>query len=266
MGYLIVGIIGGVLICYFIGKAGKKTDKSEPHTFLRISTSTSCENDHEPRSRYEPPSVYSYWDEIKRVSVKARLELLYTDSHDETNRRIVRVSSYDGSPYLEGFCELRNAYRTFRIDRIKEAVDTETGETIESVPAFLEEKYHQSSEYILSVIFSDHLDVLKVLFYIGKADGQLKVQERNIIYTVIRNFAKDHDLTDKEIERKMKTLTVPSPQAFKLAFDRICKKSPRLGEKVLAVSEKIIQTDKTIHLAEEESLGYMARRIKRIAQ
>lgn len=229
-----------------------------------------CCDDDEPyiqketrhRREYIPPKIEKYWDTIEELPTKGSLEIKYINADEEISARVIHISYYDGSPYLNAFCELRHSDRIFRIDRIKEAIDTETGEIIKSVPDFLLAKYHLSSEYALSLIFSKHLDLVKVIYYIGKADGRLQAAERNILYDTIRSLSKGIDLTDKELEKRLKNLTIPSAQGFKLAFARIFKESPEQAQKVFLISEKIIATHNKHHASEQEALDYMVKKLK----
>lgn len=62
------------------------------------------------------------------VDAGVQLELDYLTSAGERERRRVdplRVESFDDDWYLRGWCHLRGAVRTFRLDRISDAVITE---------------------------------------------------------------------------------------------------------------------------------------------
>ncbi len=209
------------------------------------------------------PTIDSYWNTIEWVSVKADLQLTYKDSKGKTIDRPVSISGYDGSAYLKGFCNLKNSNRTFRIDRILNAIDKETGESIENVPDHLLDKYRQSPEYAISKVFKKHLDIIKVLFYVGKADGQLQAAERKIIYQTIRSIAKNNELTDTDIGKFFKKLKVPNVQRFKNAFGRVCKKEPKQTLQLYYAAKKVVATRKTIHANEAEALEYMKKRMKK---
>ncbi len=61
------------------------------------------------------------------VSIERQLEFDYLNSRGESERRRVdplRVESVDADWYLRGWCHLRQALRTFRIDRISELAIT----------------------------------------------------------------------------------------------------------------------------------------------
>lgn len=63
--------------------------------------------------------------------LRERLALTYTDPRGVATQRIVqvrRLTLFRGTPYVEGVCEMRHAWRRFRLDRCREIVDIETGE------------------------------------------------------------------------------------------------------------------------------------------
>ncbi len=204
-----------------------------------------------------------YWHTIEWVPVKADLQLTYKDSKGKRTETYVSISGYDGSAYLKGVCNLSNSNRTFRIDRILNVIDTETGKTIDNVPDHLLEKYRLSPEYAISEVFKKHLDIIKVLFYVGKADGQLGAAERKIIYQTIRSIAKKQDLTDAYIGKYFKKLKVPNVQGFKNAFGRVCKKQSKQTLQLYYTAKKIVATQKKIHANEAEALEYMKKRMKK---
>jgi hypothetical protein len=74
--------------------------------------------------------------------VNARIKFLYTAGAGETTEREIHAHHYvDSSPgYIEARCMKAKANRTFRTDRIKEAVDMETGEIIKRIPTFMRSK------------------------------------------------------------------------------------------------------------------------------
>ncbi len=260
MEYVIGAVIGAFIVFYLIGKY---KDDEEPRSIITVQvTHGGAENDEYKKYDYSPPPVEKYWPKIERVKIKATLRIVYINAKKETSKRTIQIQEYDGSPYLRGFCELRNEQRTFRIDRIQETINSETGEIINNIPDYLLLKYHESSEYILLKIFSDYLDVIKVFFYIGKADGQLRAAERHIIYAAIRSLAKGKNFTDEEIGRHLNQLAVPSLYAFKFAFGRLCKAHPKQMPNIYAIAKKIVDTQKTIHPSEAAALAYMTKKMQ----
>ncbi|MEQ9487657.1 MAG: YafY family protein [Alphaproteobacteria bacterium] len=57
------------------------------------------------------------------VRTRKKLSIAYTDARDRTTERIVRplgLSMYGPEWHLAGWCEMRNDFRTFRLDRVKD--------------------------------------------------------------------------------------------------------------------------------------------------
>lgn len=69
-----------------------------------------------------------------RITLPHRFRIQYRDeaiSWEQRDVRVDRISSNGPHTYLEGFCELRRAPRTFRTDRIRgDVLDLETGELL----------------------------------------------------------------------------------------------------------------------------------------
>lgn len=62
----------------------------------------------------------------------------YTDINGKTTHRKIKIKTYNpGAETINAFCYLRNNSRNFRIDRIIEAVDVNTGEIIIDMNAYL---------------------------------------------------------------------------------------------------------------------------------
>jgi WYL domain len=217
--------------------------------------------DDEVNDDYQEP--VQYWDSCGFVPVKAQLRIDYHGVNALPSTRTIRISEYDGSSYLNAFCELKKQRRTFRIELIKECVDIDSGEYIDNIPQHLLEKYQSSPEYILGQAMEKLSDILMVLYYVGKADGQLRAAERDILNAVVRKIAKDERITDEMINREFEGVGVPSLQAVKLAINRICKSSGHNMETTYKIAQKIVATQKTVHASETEILEYMEKKMKK---
>ena len=75
-------------------------------------------------------------------AVKARMKIRYTDADGESSEREIFAHRYtDSSPgYIAARCMKAKANRSFRTDRINDAVDMETGEVIKRIPTFMRSK------------------------------------------------------------------------------------------------------------------------------
>ena len=65
------------------------------------------------------------------VKVKCSLHITYEDEEGNVTERDIKIFSYKPTTqHLQARDSLRNANRTFRIDRIQEAIDSESGEML----------------------------------------------------------------------------------------------------------------------------------------
>lgn len=205
----------------------------------------------------------SFWDVTDPRTVHAKLRFGYTDGAGKQTERRVAVSRFGGlgpDTLVIGRCHTRNATRTFRADRIESCIDEETGEVIEDVRLYLQEKYDASPEKTKEILFNSEFDVLRIMLFIGKADGQLRAAEKTVIRNACVAITNDNRLTDEMIDDMFSGMGVPSIQAFRLAVGRLAKRDPATQAILVSAAEKIIATQKTIHPAEQEALDYMRKR------
>lgn len=81
-------------------------------------------------------------DDGDGFEVSARMRIKYVGADGDASVREIYAYRYtDSSPgYITARCMKAKAERTFRTDRIKDAVDIETGEVIKRVPTFMRTK------------------------------------------------------------------------------------------------------------------------------
>jgi hypothetical protein len=205
----------------------------------------------------------SFWEVQEPFPVKASLRIKYEDGNGKKTERTVDIRQLGTTGYghlLIGHCRMRDATRTFRVDRIQECVDLETGELVTDVYSYLRQKYENSPEYSRDKFFEDEYDLMRVLLYVGKADGQLRAAERNIICETCRVLVEDSRITNEMVEETFSQLAIPTLQAFRLAVGRLASKPPNLRDTVVIAAEKMIATQKTVHPSETEALEYMKKR------
>lgn len=210
----------------------------------------------------------SFWEVSQPIPAKARLRLEYTDGSGRKTTRTVDVRQFGSmGPYalLIAHCHMRDATRTFRTDRIRSCVDVETGEMVSDVGAFLQGKYEDSPERARDALLEAEFDVLRILLFVGKADGQLRAAEKAVIREVCVVLSKDSRLTDEMIDESLQSMSVPTLQAFKLAAGRIAKRDEASRSTVVTAAERIVATQKTAHPAEADALSYLQRKLSGVA-
>jgi len=70
----------------------------------------------------------------------ARIKFDYFDAEDAHTKRTVSIKKHDSNRktgLIKGFCHQRQAMRSFRFDRIKNAIDADTGEIVDDLQAYL---------------------------------------------------------------------------------------------------------------------------------
>jgi hypothetical protein len=206
----------------------------------------------------------SFWEVQEPRPVKAMLRIAYVNAGGEASERTVEVrqfGAFEGTVLLIGHCHLRRATRTFRVDRITQCVDENTGEVITSPGEYLERKYSESPDRAWErLVAGGEYDVLRVLLYLGKADGQLRAPEKEIIRTTCAAITGDSCLSDGTADRVLAGMDVPTLQGFRLAVGRIAKRKDGVRTAVQAAAEAIVATQKTVHPGEQEALDYIRKR------
>ena len=211
----------------------------------------------------------SFWEVAQPLPAKAKLRLNYTDGAGRKIERTVDVRQFGAvgpNTLLIGHCNMRDATRTFRSDRIQSCIDEDTGEIVTDVCTYLQTRYDQSPDRTRDLLLEGEYDTLRVLLYVGKADGQLRAAEKVVIRDTCVAITADSRLTDATIEDLLKNMDVPTLQAFKLALGRLAKRDQAAQVVVMTAAEKMVATQKLVHQAEQEALDYMKKRFAGIVK
>lgn len=206
----------------------------------------------------------NFWEVNDPKPLTLALQLDYTDARGTRTSRKVDVRQFGHNGYgllLLGHCRLRNDIRTFRVDRIKEAVDLNTGAVITHVEKFLLDSYKESPHAGADRLLDEEYDALRVLLFVGKADGRLTAPEKAVIRASCKKITSQSVLSDEAIELAFKNLDVPTLAAFKLAVGRIAARSRDIRATMIESAKAMIATQKSVHPAEAEALAYMEKRL-----
>jgi hypothetical protein len=164
---------------------------------------------------------------------------------------------------LIGYCELRHANRTFRFDRIIACTDIETGEVIEEIDQFLNDLYEKSPERSADLLVTDYIDVLKIIYFVAKADGQCRKEEKDVIAAYVKKLVKDDRLTKENIDDILNIIETPSLQTYKLALGRVFKGGDVNPKLLYTCCKEIVDTQKTVHPIEKEALDYFNKKLEK---
>lgn len=210
------------------------------------------------RRYFDPTSKDTFY-------VQKTLNFDYVDAEGERTHRTVDVKMVDRAPndtYLRTMCHLRGEPRIFKTSRISNCVDIETGEIINSknLSDFLYSEYKKSPEYSIQCLQTDFSDILKILFFLGKADGRLVKAEREIIRRVCKkDLLKDSRVSDKEIDKVINRLDIPTMQTFKRAVGRVAESE--LDIDLISISKEFLLTGKKQHQNETEAHQFIVKKL-----
>lgn len=210
----------------------------------------------------------TFWDVQSPRNISANLHIDYKDGAGSQTSRDIRLMKYgpwDGGAILWANCNLRQANRTFRTDRILSCTDLDTGEIIDNLENWLNQRYMASPERAIEQIVDTAWDALRVLFYVSKADGRLTQKERAIVRNAVRSISDHPAIDDKRIDEMFDTIDMPTITSFKQAFGRLINQNRPLAEKVADWSESMVSTEKTVAAAEQEALDYLKGRLMKAA-
>lgn len=205
-----------------------------------------------------------FWSARDPRNARVNLELEYTDGEGRRSKRRITTHSYDHSLHgglILARCHLRQAMRSFRIDRVRSAIDTDTGEVVDDLLAHMDAAYARSPQGVRDAFFADYTELLKVLFYVAKADGQFRAPEKVVIRSHLRALIQDPRVNDDAIDRMFDDLEIPTIYAFKVAVGRAIAEQMMPPEALLAACQEIVATQKTSSAGEKEALEYIETRI-----
>lgn len=251
-----------IVVAYFVWNAW---NKPTPYTHDRPATDEPA-----PTSRSSGGDNWegSFWEVEDPIAVAAALNINYVDGQGQRTSRTIDVhkfGEYKGSALIIAWCRLRDANRTFRADRISKCIDIETGEIVQDVGSFLRARYEASPEAAIAKFVASDYDAVRVLLYVGKADGQLRAEEKEIICRACADLSQDSRMTMDLIQELFSTMDVPTMMAFKQAVGRLSKRDSEVQKIVLSAAHTMVATQKTVHSAERDALDYMQTRFKMLA-
>ena len=206
----------------------------------------------------------SFWEATKPLTVETTLFFDYTDSNGKQSDRIVDVRQFDeklGGGMIIGFCRHRQATRTFRIDRIEHCIVYDTGEVVEDVRTFLRGEYEKSAYATTDRLLDEEYHLLRVLLYVGKADGRLMNREVEIIAQMCREVTGDQRITGGIVTNMLSRMEVPNLNAFRIAVGKLVSLPEERRSSILRKVESMIGTKKNISAVEQDAIGYLKKKL-----
>ena len=125
----------------------------------------------------------------------------------------------------------------------------------------LNQLYENSPEKSVELLVSDYIDVLKVLYFVAKADGQYRKEEKEIVGEYLRRLIKDSRISDKLIDDELRYMDIPSLQAFKNAVGRIVRGGQVNPGSLEQCCKDIVTTQSFVHPHEKVALDYINNKV-----
>lgn len=194
--------------------------------------------------------------------------IIYTDARSaDSMRRITckRVSGFGKAETITSWCHERGAYRTFRVDRIRELVCAESGEV-------LDPGSHFESLWLRGALNVDDkalAELARVLVFLARCDGQYHPLEQSALTDCFTRYALRFGGCDRDIENALDGCGRLAPDGGDLltALGKFAQASngPKLSHFVLECGAGMIDADGR-HAPEEISWALeLSAALKRIA-
>lgn len=197
---------------------------------------------------------------------EATLRFSYTDAEGRMTARVVRVEHVDGD-MITGRCLTKNARRTFRADRISNCWDEATHKYVPDALQHLRHVHLTTPRGSLDVLHSSRPEILQILLYVGKADGQLRDAEIKVIAAACKVLTGDVRITEVQVKELLSSMPIPSLHGFKIAVSKVVKSGePATMRRIVLACKTIVNTQKTVTAAEQEALDYLSRRLTEMVE
>ena len=243
------------------------TPKSEPAISAASIQITALITTSDPHRNYDQDKDAwegNFYEAEGAHSVRERIKFDYIDGNGKQTSRtcdVREVGFLNGDPTVIGHCNLRDATRVFRIPRMKNVRLADTAEWIRDPTQYLIGKADQQYEEdkVAAEVAQHKNDVAKLLLFIGKADGQLRSEERDILQSALCAI---FDMSTTEATNLINSIAPFSLQAFKMAVNRVTKQQPgSILINILDAAERMVATQKTVAPAEAEALQYLRAKL-----
>ena len=250
---------------------------------LNIEYSYDDEKQEKKQKQYDNFEGWFYDEVSDYINIKKKLSIKYKDGQGQVTKRDIDVYKFGRTSYggfILAVCNLRNANRSFRTDRILECIDLETGEFIKDVASFLENEYLKTDEYKNIQIkqqkqeekakevkyYNDFWDkyntLLKIIVYMVKCDGTYNKREKAIVREVFEYLENNNELiTDKFLNKVVKNIKMPTERGFKVNVTKFIKEN-KFDIDIVELAKNIISTQNTIHPREQEMIKFLNKKFE----
>lgn len=210
------------------------------------------------------PFRLQYDADAKLLDATVRLE--YCDSNGTVSSRDVHIERFvlygkdEGA--IEGYCKLRQARRTFVLDRVLSAECMATRRYIGDLAGWLRAKYARTPAGRRDAFIDEYWPALGVLHAVAKADGSFRQAERALIADFVKANSTLHDAEVSAVVAVVASWRTPSAISVGKDLRALESAAADLKAELLAFADAIVATDKSVHSAEEHLLRRLQKALK----
>ena len=192
-------------------------------------------------------------DELDTISGLAIL-IEYQNANGESGTRLItcrRLDDHAGMKYIYAFCHMRKQVRQFRIDRIKEIFDHQTGESLNPVDGFFA-KFAPDTVQQSPVGFglsvrkrADLMALLNASVFIARCDKEYHPLERSVLENIISRFWLRFEIESNPDENAIMALCdrlAPDAETFWVSLHRIAN-NPIAVKIMQQTAREVIEAD-----------------------
>lgn len=202
--------------------------------------------------------------DIESIKLNSLAQIIYVDSKGQKSERRITIHSVSKTAnndyIIKSYCHEKNSQRSFRLTRIQQLTDMETGEIFENPSLYFTEKFQDSPIGMITKVFQKLESEILILTFIARADGYLRAKEREIIKKFIIDKS-NVDLDQKMLENEIRR-TYCESQDFRRALKKLSTETIAHRTKILSLSNDIINTDKKPDPMEIGALALIKRDLK----
>lgn len=222
-------------------------------------------------SRREAPEdrAYTSYEDARVESlppfqaISGGVKINYQDFRGQRTERVIDLRAFAPGPpgYIAGICALRGGYRTFKLERISQMVDVTTGEIIAQPLTWLQQRYDTAPERAWEQLLANDMPALRLLHFVGKADGQFTAKERDIVVDYCQRATQRTDITRQQLNNILRDLPATSITTYRRLCGEIAALPPDKRQAVVDAARAIVATQKTAAPEESEALAYLDKRL-----
>lgn len=261
--WLIVVIAFAAWLFFRFGQSKPQQHEVVLHTKITTAASSGRDNleQEEEKDNWESFNFYG----ARLLPAKGRYHITYTDQRGLTTERdidIKRAYNDEGKFAIGAFCHLRGGHRSFIDERIKSAVDLDSGEVVSSVAQHAIAQYQDSGEGKLWSAIGREWQAVQMLAFVCRADGRMMKAERAVVGDYLKRRCADLPDDDESIDKAIKEIGEPDQREFKriIADMKAAGDTDRLRD-VLDCAKRIVATQKTVDPMEKASIELLENAI-----